>query len=299
MKNDNGIFILDNPIEDKENGYVIDKIDLNKISDFVVVANSKMEGIVLNNVMTPIVSSNDDNMRIEYNIEYDGEHVITSGTVYQQDTEQIYTNVKVDSNTVIAQLIDAVSQNNKKLDIAKLPVIASAIDVIQDTVYKKAFESNILLAKEEYNYKINLYKPGTSEIIGIANRMFIQHKTLVLMEAILFSDQYSLDKVDIKVILDKEHAIYIKDLSLDAKNGKAIRYCSYNMMDAKISKITEQNDDTKMRLKGLKLPYKNMSTITMESQLISSNEQNMLIKCFKQNKRMNIVTIDINKYLLM
>ena len=298
MLNDKGIFILENPIEDKENGYIIDKIDLNKISECTLMANGELEGIILSNVMTPITSNNDSAMKIEYDIKYADKQIVLSGTVYQRDEQRISVMSYIDPNSVTSQLINAVTDNNKKIDLAKLPAISSAIEVMKDDIYKKAFESNIMLEKEEYNYKINLYKPGTSEVIGVANRMFIQHKTLMLMETIFFADQ-SADKIDVKIILDKENVIYIKDLALSAKNGKAICYCAYDMMDAKISKVAEQNDDTKMKLKGLKLPYKNMSTITMESQLISANEHNALIRCFKQNKRMNIVTIDINKYLLM
>ncbi len=53
-----------------------------------------------------------------------------------------------------------------------------------------------------------------------------------------------------------------------------------------------------MKLKGLKLPDINASVVALNDELVTKNDVNTLVKAFKQNKRMNIVKIDINKYLL-
>ena len=41
-----------------------------------------------------------------------------------------------------------------------------------------------------------------------------------------------------------------------------------------------------------------MSTNYLVEELIKQNDQGTLIKCYKQNKKMNIIKVNINKYLL-
>ena len=91
-------------------------------------------------------------------------------------------------------------------------------------------------------------------------------------------------------------------LNLNSENGKSIKYCSYNLNDSKIAKKNPSKDETynaeKLKLKGLKLPNKDMSTNYLVEELIKQNDQGTLIKCYKQNKKMNIIKVNINKYLL-
>ena len=139
-------------------------------------------------------------------------------------------------------------------------------------------------------------------MIGVANRLLIQNEIMVLFEVILFNAEDSLDNTDIKVIINENEAIIFKNLKINSNNGKSIKYCSFDLNNTKIAKKNPSKEENynaeKLKLKGLKLPNKDMSTSYLIEELLKNNEQETLIKCCKRNKRMNIVKININKYLL-
>ena len=139
-------------------------------------------------------------------------------------------------------------------------------------------------------------------MLGIANRLLIQNDIMVLFEVISFDAEASLDNIDIKIIINENEAIIFKSLKLNSENGKSIKYCSFNLTNAKAAKKNPTKEESynaeKLKLKGLKLPNKDMSTNYLIEELVKQNDQGTLIKCYKQNKKMNIVKININKYLL-
>ena len=160
-----------------------------------------------------------------------------------------------------------------------------------------AFENNILLAGEELGYRINLYDRNYS-LVGVANRAHVIENFITLGEVILFDNKTNISNLNIEIVLNNETIIKIIDLEQNAVSGDSIKYCRYSTSRAKIKLETGEYDSTKMKLKGLKLPDINASVIGLNEELTSKNDVNALVKAFKQNKRMNIVKIDINKYLL-
>lgn len=297
MKIENDVIILDNPIEDTENGYIIDRIDIKKLVSKRLMADSKIDGISLTNNLS-VISFREQDMIIKYGMQYDNEKIIVTGTIFKDGTEDLKVDKEIDLNVLVNQITESIKERNcKGLNVSSLPIITEKLEEIKDEFYKTSFNNNIMLLREEYNYKINMYVSGTDTLIGTANRLLIEGNSLLLMEAIMF-DQYSLNNVDLKMIIDHENVVVFEDLLLDSSSGKSIKYCSFNIIDCRIAKKREYNDPDKLKFKGIKLPYRNASTKALLDELLRLNSQNSLIRCYKQNKSMNIEKLNINKYLL-
>ena len=296
---DKGVAIFKNPIEDKENGYLIDKVDINKLIRKTILADKQINGIVLTDKRSTIIlDEEDDDKSIKYNMVYKDDKIIISGAIYKGNKE--ITNIKreIDVETLVDQISDTMRNNiNKTLNVTSLPLVLEALEDIKDQIYKSSFENNIMLTREEYNYRINIYSAMNDTLIGVANRVFIENGSLILMEAIFYDTSY-ISEVNVKVILDEENVVEFNGLNLESSSGKSIKYCSFSLFDSTVVKNKENNKADKLNLKGLKLPYKNTKTKVMEDELLMLNNQNTLIKCYKLNKCMNIKKININKYLL-
>ena len=300
-----GIIHLENPIVDEENDYSIDKIDLNKLVTRKIASDVIVDGIALDRVYNPInTNSESDKLTIKYNMQYEDETGMTlTGSINKQDKElfKIDTNINID--TLVAQIIDSIAnKSNKSINISSLSVVQEALDGIKNKLCSAAFSNNVLLSNEEFNYRIDIYKAGTDNLLGIANRMFIDGNIMMLSEVIVFDSNVVLSKIDIKMVIDENNAIIFKGLNLNSESGKSIKYCSFDLNDAKVAKKQPGKGETynaeKLKLKGLKLPYKDTSTKYLLDELIKQNEHGKLIKCYKQNKSMNIIKINVNKYLL-
>ena len=297
MKIENDVIILDNPIEDTENGYIIDRIDIRKLVSKRLMADSKIDGVSLTNNLS-VISFREQDMIIKYGMQYDNEKIIVTGTIFKDGEEHIKVDKEIDLEVLTTQITESIKERNGKgLNVSSLPIITEKLEEIKDEFYKTSFNNNIMLLREEYNYKINIYISGTDTLIGTANRLLIEGNSLLLMEAIMF-DQYSLNNVDLKMIIDHENVVVFEDLLLDSSSGKSIKYCSFNIIDCRVAKRREYNNPDKLKFKGIKLPYKNASTKALLDELLRLNSQNSLIRCYKQNKSMNIEKLNINKYLL-
>ena len=299
----NGVITLSNPIEDKENGFLIDKIDLNKLVQKTIIADKKINGIVLSNELSSIEIDEDEepDKVIKYNLRYEDEKVIMSGIIYKNDKEITKIEREIDIDTLVEQITKSVRNNiGMSFSITTIPVLSETLEEIKDQIYKSSFESNIMLTGEEYNHRINIYSEQTNDFLGVANRAYIENGSLILMETI-YNPNVSVTNqgnISIKIIIDEENVVIFDNLTLESSNGKSIKYCSFSLMYAKVAKRKENNDATKLNMKGLKLPYRNSKTKILEDELILLNSQNALIRCYKQNKTMNIKKININKYLL-
>ena len=300
-----GIVHLENPIVDKENDYSIDKINLNKLVARKIASDSIVDGIALDRIYNPINTDNEnDKLTIKYNMQYEDETGITlTGSINKQDKEIFKIDANINIDTLVTQVTDSITnKNNKNINIASLSIIQDTLKDIKDKLYSAAFTNNVLLSNEEFNYRIDIYKSGTDNLLGIANIMFIDGNVMMLSEVIAFDSNASLSKIDIKMVIDENNAVIFKGLTLNSESGKSIKYCSFDLNDAKVAKKQPGRGETynaeKLKLKGLKLPYKDMSTKYLLDELIKQNEHGNLIKCYKQNKSMNIVKINVNKYLL-
>lgn len=300
-----GIMYLDEPVLDEENNYRISKIDLNKIANEKIAPDNTMEGILLDRTFTPFNTDSSNNMNMNFKLEYDDERKTLNviGTVMKKDKELFSSSCGIDPYELVEDLLNTLSKNkNKNVSVSSSHVITRGINTVRGELYDKAFDENILLSNEEFNYRIDIYKTGTNNLLGIANRLLIQNDIMMLFEVIAFDAEASLNKVDIKIIINENEAIIFKSLNLNSENGKSIKYCSYHLNDSKIAKKNPSKDESynpeKLKLKGLKLPNKDMSTKYLVEELVKQNDQGTLIKCYKQNKKMNIVKVNINKYLL-
>lgn len=300
-----GIMYLDEPIVDTENDYTIDSVDLNKIANERIAVDNVMEGILIEKTFTPFTTDSNNNMIMKFGLEYDSDNskLFVTGTVIKEDKEIFSGNYELDPYKLVEEILDTLVKNkNKNVSIPSLKAITKGINTIKEELYSKAFEKNILLSDELFNYRIEIFRADTNNMLGIANRLLIQNDIMVLFEVISFDAEASLDNIDIKIIINENEAIIFKSLKLNSENGKSIKYCSFNLTNAKAAKKNPTKEESynaeKLKLKGLKLPNKDMSTNYLIEELVKQNDQGTLIKCYKQNKKMNIVKININKYLL-
>ena len=302
----NGIMYLDEPIIDTENDYSIDSVDLSKIANETIAVDNVMEGLLLEKTFTPFKTDNNNDIVMKFGLKYDSDSdnkLSITGTVAKKDKAIFSDNYELDSYELIEEILNALKNNkNKNVSISSLNIITKGINIIKENLYSKAFDENILLSNELFNYRIEIFRAGTNNMIGVANRLLIQNDIMVLFEVILFNAEDSLDNIDIKVIINENEAIIFKSLKINSNNGKSIKYCSFDLNNTKIAKKNPSKEENynaeKLKLKGLKLPNKDMSTSYLIEELLKNNEQETLIKCCKRNKRMNIVKININKYLL-
>lgn len=302
----NGIMYLDEPIIDTENDYSIDSVDLSKITNETIAADNIMEGLLLEKTFTPFKTDNNNDIVMKFGLKYDSDNdnkLSITGTVTKKDKAIFSDNYELDSYKLVEEILTTLKNNkNKNVSISSLNIITKGINIIKENLYSKAFNENILLSNELFNYRIEIFRAGTNNMIGVANRLLIQNDIMVLFEVILFNTEDSLDNTDIKVIINENEAIIFKSLKINSNNGKSIKYCSFDLNNTKIAKKNPSKEENynaeKLKLKGLKLPNKDMSTSYLIEELLKNNEQETLIKCCKRNKRMNIVKININKYLL-
>ncbi len=302
----NGIMYLDEPIIDTENDYSIDSVDLSKIANETIAVDNIMEGLLLEKTFTPFNTDNNNDIVMKFKLKYDSDNdnkLFIIGTVTKKDKVLFSDNYELDLYELVEEILTTLRNNkNKNVNVSNLNIITKGINIIKENLYSKAFNENILLSNELFNYRIEIFRAGTNNMIGVANRLLIQNDIMVLFEVILFNAEDSLDNTDAKVIINENEAIIFKSLKINSNNGKSIKYCSFDLNNTKIAKKNPSKEENynaeKLKLKGLKLPNKDMSTSYLIEELLKNNEQETLIKCCKRNKRMNIVKININKYLL-
>jgi hypothetical protein len=222
---------------------------------------------------------------------------MTGDVLSWADSSIITVEEEIDATTIIDKAMEILATDPKIIDLSSIDSLDTAVKSIKQKINDSAFENNILLAGEELGYRINLYDRNYS-LVGVANRAHVIENFITLGEVILFDNKANISNLNIEIVLNNDSIIKIIDLEQNAVSGDSIKYCRYSTSRAKIKLETGEYDSTKMKLKGLKLPNINASVVALNDELVTKNDVNTLVKAFKQNKRMNIVKIDINKYLL-
>lgn len=294
---ENGIVTFEEPIKVNKN-YTIDSFDLNRISELQLVKNTKLNGIQLSDEYSMMQTKDSNNLKLDFEVIYEEEKLKMTGDVLSwAGTPIITVEETLDAAVIIDRAIEVLKTDPKIIDLSTINTLDVAVKSIKQKINDSAFENNILLAGEELEYRINLYDRNYS-LVGVANRAHIIENFITLGEVILFDNKTNINNLNIEIVLNNETIIKIIDLEQNAVSGDSIKYCRYGTSRAKIKLETGEYDNTKMKLKGLKLPAIDASVISLNEDLVSKNDVNALVKAFKQNKRMNIVKIDINKYLL-
>jgi hypothetical protein len=294
---ENGIVTFEEPIKVNKN-YTIDSFDLNRISELQLVKNTKLNGIQLSDEYSMMQTKDSNNLKLDFEVIYEEEKLKMTGDVLSwAGTSIITVEETLDATIIIDKAVDILKTNPKIIDLSTINTLDVAVKSIKQKINDSAFENNILLAGEELEYRINLYDRNYS-LVGVANRAHIIENFITLGEVILFDNKTNINNLNIEIVLNNETIIKIIDLEQNAVSGDSIKYCRYGTSRAKIKLETGEYDSNKMKLKGLKLPAIDASVMSLNEDLVSKNDVNLLVKAFKQNKRMNIVKIDINKYLL-
>lgn len=294
---ENGVVTFAKPIKVNKN-YTIDTFDLNRISELQLVKNTKLNGIQLNDEYSMMQTKDSNNLKLEYEIIYDENKLKMTGDVLSwADSSIITVEEEIDATTIIDKAMEILATDPKIIDLSSIESLDTAVKSIKQKINDSAFENNILLAGEELGYRINLYDRNYS-LVGVANRAHVVENFITLGEVILFDNKTNISNLNIEIVLNNDSIIKIIDLEQNAVSGDSIKYCRYSTSRAKIKLEAGEYDSTKMKLKGLKLPNINASVVALNDELVTKNDVNTLVKAFKQNKRMNIVKIDINKYLL-
>lgn len=294
---ENGTVTFEKPIKVNKN-YEIDSFDLNRISELQLVKNTKLNGIQLSDEYSMMQTKDSNNLKLDFEVIYEEEKLKMTGDVLSWAGSSIITvEETLDAAIIIDKAIEILKTDPKIIDLSTINTLDVAVKSIKQKINDSAFENNILLAGEELEYRINLYDRNYS-LVGVANRAHIIENFITLGEVILFDNKTNINNLNIEIVLNNETIIKIIDLEQNAVSGDSIKYCRYGTSRAKIKLENGEYDNTKMKLKGLKLPAIDASVISLNDDLVSKNDVNLLVKAFKQNKRMNIVKIDINKYLL-
>lgn len=294
---ENGIVTFEKPIKVNKN-YEIDSFDLNRISELQLVKNTKLNGVQFNDEYSMMQIKDSNNLKLDFEVIYEEEKLKMTGDVLSwAGTSIITVEETLDATIIIDKAIEVLKTDPKIIDLSTINTLDVAVKSIKQKINDSAFENNILLAGEELEYRINLYDRNYS-LVGVANRAHIIENFITLGEVILFDNKTNISNLNIEIVLNNETIIKIIDLEQNAVSGDSIKYCRYGTSRAKIKLETGEYDNTKMKLKGLKLPAIDASVMSLNEDLVSKNDVNLLVKAFKQNKRMNIVKIDINKYLL-
>lgn len=294
---ENGMVTFEEPIVVNKN-YTVDSFDLNRISELQLVKNTRLNGIQLSDEYSMMQTKDSNNLKLDYEITYENDMLKMTGDVLSwAGTSIISVEETLDADVIIKKAVDILKTNPKIVDLSSINSLETAVKTIKQKINDSAFENNILLAGEELVYRINLYDRNYA-LIGVANRAHIVENFITLGEVILFDNKTNISNLNIEIVLNDETIIKIIDLEQNAVSGDSIKYCRYGTSRAKIKLETGEYDSTKMKLKGLKLPAIDASVMSLNEDLVSNNDVNALVKAFKQNKRMNIVKIDINKYLL-
>lgn len=294
---ENGIVTFEKPIKVNKN-YEINTFDLNRISELQLVKNTRLNGIQLNDEYSMMQTKDSNNLKLEYEIIYDENKLKMTGDVLSwADSSIITVEEEIDATTIIDKAIEILATDPKIIDLSSIESLDAAVKSIKQKINDSAFENNILLAGEELGYRINLYDRNYS-LVGVANRAHVVENFITLGEVILFDNKTNISNLNVEIVLNNDTIIKIIDLEQNAVSGDSIKYCRYSTSRAKIKLETGEYDNTKMKLKGLKLPDINAAVTVLNDELVTKNDVNTLVKAFKQNKRMNIVKIDINKYLL-
>lgn len=292
-----GVVTFEKPIKVNKD-FAIDTFDLNKISDLQLIKNAKLNGIQLGDNYTAMQTKDSNNLKLDYNIIYENNELKMTGDVLSWTDSSIITVERMlDINDIIVKIVDILQNNPKIIDLSSMDTLDDAVKNIKQQINDSAFENNILLAGEELNYKVNLYDRNNT-LVGVANRAYVVENYITLGEVILFDNKTNINTINIEIVLNNNSVIKIIDLENNAVNGDSIKYCRYETSKSKIRLESGEYDSSKMKLKGLKLPEIKSAVAVLHAELTGMNDVNALTKAFKQNKRMNIVKIDINKYLL-
>lgn len=294
---ENGVVTFEKPIKVNKN-YSIDTFDLNKLSDLQLLKSGKINGIQLDSNYNLMEIKDNNALRLDYDINYvDSNLQITGGVSSCTGASIITVQETIDADTLIKESINLLEGDPKSVNLSSIDTFDNATKLIKSKINESAFENGILLAGEELSYRVNIYDRNDS-LIGLANRAYINESYITLCEVMLFDTKTNINAINIEIVLNKNSAIKIIDLEHNAASGESIKYCRYATSRAKI-KVEEGNyEDSRMKLKNLKLPEFDHSVNTLSTELTERNDINLLIKAYKQNKKLNIVKIDINRYLL-
>jgi hypothetical protein len=294
---ENGVVTFEKPIKVNKN-YSIDSFDLNKLSDLQLLKSGKINGIQLDTNFNLMEIKDNNALRLDYDINYVNDELqITGGVSSCTGASIISVQEAVNTDLLIQKAIDLLKDDPKSVNLSNIDAFDESTKLIKNKINESAFENGILLAGEELNYRINLYDRNDS-LIGLANRAYINESYITLCEVMLFDTKTNINSINIEIVLNKNSAIKIIDLEHNASSGESIRYCRYATSRAKIKLEEGTYEDSKMKLKNLQLPEFDPSVMVLNTALTEQNDINALTKAYKQNKKMNIVKIDINKYLL-
>lgn len=293
------IITLDPPIVDEENDFTITTIDLNQLMTLDIASDEEINGIVYSNTPVPISTIEHNTIGVQYRAYIKNEQVMLRGDVTHNNAPIFCIEKPMDIDQFIMEIRQLIA-NHDIINIEKIEAIKSIIDEVKAEIYATAFSENILLCDEEFNYRIELYDSATKKHIGVANRIVLHNELIYLQEAILFDNNTDIQRIDINIVLNEDEMISIQKLFLYANSGTSFKYLMYESSDCNIMLMNHKGsmDHKTLNFKGITLPAFNTSTASSLDELLKANDQNVLLKCYKKNRKIDAIIVNINKYLL-
>lgn len=295
----NAIITLDPPIVDEENEYTITTIDLNQLITLDIASNEKIYGVVYNNTPMPVSNKDTDTIGVQYHAYIKDDQVFLRGNVTHNDDPLFNIEKPIDIDRFVEEIRQLIT-NHDIINIEKIGAIKTIIEEVKEEIHATAFSENILLSEEEFNYRIELYSAADKKMIGVANRLVMHNDSIFLYEAVLYDPKANIEKIDINIVLNDKNAIVIKNLAIFSNSGVSFKYLSYHV-DNSFIMLTEHEgkmDHRKLNFKGINLPEKDYSTIYLSEDLINNNDQAALMRCYKANRKIDAIVVNVNRYLL-
>lgn len=310
-KEEKGILYLTNPVTiDGKKG---DRIDMNKLETIDLDSDSILQGIKLEktkkritgpsiaasaSLSSTIEKESSENLRIVFTMEYANGQVIVRCNLLDYNNAAISSKaINIPKEIFVKDFIE-IMQTSKRIKYKKIKCLAQAIEKLKTSINDLSIKDNIILVGDELPYLVNIYD-NKDKKVGIANRLICNQKEeMTLCEVVTFKDLDYDIAYKLEIVTNDKVAIVITDVRVKNSTSEGIKYALLDTYNSSIYLLNGDYNSVKPKC-NLNLPGKSLSMSYLSEYLIKNNSSNSLNKYYKLNRKLNVIKIDIDKYMLM